>query len=106
MNKITNGKNVENFEKRERLRIIIIITSIITIILAVISLILNLNFKEELLGNLVMLAALIFFLITAILKRMRDKVQIQISQKVKLIKSEKSNKKNNKIKKVSKKNNK
>ena len=33
MSKITNGKNVENFEKREKLRIAIIITSLITIIL-------------------------------------------------------------------------
>ena len=103
MNKITNEQNVENFEKRKILRIIIIITSIITIILAVASLILNFSLKEELLGNFVMLSALIFFLITAVLKRMRDKLQIEVSEKIKAIRREKAKKKEKNLKKAKKK---
>ena len=63
MSKITNGKNVENFEKRERLRIAIIITSIITIILAVLSLTIDLGIGY----------ALVFFFITYYLKWKRNK---------------------------------
>lgn len=83
MKKITNGQNVENFEKREKLRWAIIITLVITITFAIASLFVNINFKNEILANTFTCISFIFFFITYILKRMRDKIKIETSTKLK-----------------------
>lgn len=86
MSKLTNGQNVDNFEKREKLRLAIIVTSIVTIILAFLSLAIDLGIGY----------ALVFFFITVILKRMRNKTEVEISEELKKKKAAKK-KKNNKI---------
>lgn len=86
MGKITNGQNVENFEKREKLRIAIIITSIITIILAVLSIAIDLGIGY----------AIVFFCITYYLKWKRNKLEIVESDLVKAKKEAKKTKKKKK----------
>ncbi len=85
--KITNAKNVDNFLMRKYLRWGIIVLYLITIILAVLSLIIDFNFVY---------AALISFILAAMLKSKRDSLQIEISDELRKLKEEKKKKKKSK----------
>lgn len=67
MNELTNEKKLNNYKKRKILRIIIIISSLITIVLSILSLIIKLNIIYALLG----------FIITTVLTKYRNSLEIK-----------------------------
>ena len=95
-NKVTNTQNVDNYEKREKLRIAIMIMSGVTIILALLSLTIKLGFGY----------ALVSYLVTHVLISMRSKLEITESELVKTKREErlakKGKKKNKKVNKSKK----
>ena len=93
MSKVTNGQNVENFEKREKLRWGMIINLLITIILATASLAININNGNAIIANTCTVVSLIFFFITYILKNMRDKIPVALSDNLKELKQQNEEKK-------------
>ena len=70
MKKLSNEEKYENFKKREKISIAIIINSIITIILAILSLVIKLDITF----------ALIFFCITYILKNKIAKLEDEVKE--------------------------
>lgn len=94
MAKITNGQNVENFEKREKLLIGWFVSVTITIVLAVISLILNYGVKNEVAGNICMFISLLTFFVSIIFRNMRDKLVVKEKEE-KVIKVKENKQKNN-----------
>ena len=91
--KVTNTENVDNFEKREKLRIAIMIMSGVTIVLALLSLTIKLGFVY----------AIISYIITHVLISMRNKLEIKESQLVKQKREERlAKKQKKKEKKVNK----
>lgn len=67
MNELTNEKKLNNYKKRKILRIIIIISSLTTIVLSILSLIIKLNIIYALLG----------FIITTVLTKYRNSLEIK-----------------------------
>lgn len=67
MNELTNEKKLNNYKKRKILRIIIIISSLITIVLSILSLIIKLSIIYALLG----------FIITTVLTKYRNSLEIK-----------------------------
>jgi len=103
MAKITNGQNVENFEKREKLLIGWFACVSATIVLAVISLILNYGLKNETAGNICMLVSVCTFFISIIFRRMRDKLVVEKKDTGKNKKSSKTGRQKTKTNKKGKK---
>ena len=66
MSKITNDENIRNLKRRKILRIIIIIFSILTIVTSLLSLFMNIS----------ILFPILSFLITTILMKYRDSIEI------------------------------
>lgn len=67
MNELTNEKKLNNYKKSKILRIIIIISSLTTIVLSILSLIIKLNIIYALLG----------FIITTVLTKYRNSLEIK-----------------------------
>lgn len=102
--KIDDNQKIENYRKREILRLVIMIMSILTIVLAILSLTIKLGFGY----------AIISYIITHVLISMRNKLEIKEEKETKtkenktksITKTKKSSKSTNKKEKTTKKTNK